>query len=122
MMSPPTSIVRSNFVKGDVDAGLRRGRLSSPRHTYFTPDRHAVYLEPQAVVVWDDAESGRVQIWISNSKPYRVKAAIPRTFAVDEEKLLFHPTYVGGDFGGKSFATQRCRSPTTSRRRRAAGR
>lgn len=99
---PSNLIVRSSFTKGDVAAGFAEADVITET-TYITPDRHAVYLEPQAVIVWDDAESGRVHVWISNSKPYRVKAALPRTFGVDEERLLFHPTYVGGDFGAKSF-------------------
>jgi CO/xanthine dehydrogenase Mo-binding subunit len=102
LSEPSNAFVHAAFAKGDIEKGFAEADVVS-EHTYYTQDRHAVYLEPQGVIVWDDQASGRVRIWVSNSKPFRLKVAIPRTFEVPEEKIVFHPTFVGGDFGAKSL-------------------
>jgi CO/xanthine dehydrogenase Mo-binding subunit len=98
---PSNAYVRRSFSRGDVDRGFAEADVIVDR-TYRTQVQHGGYLEPQAVIVWDDRASGRVRVWACNKVPYRVKEPFAHAFDVPEEQLVIHPTFVGGDFGAKS--------------------
>jgi xanthine dehydrogenase molybdenum-binding subunit len=102
--TPSNAYVRSSFEKGDVARGFAEADVVV-ENTYRTQMQHAAYMEPQAVVVWNDEVAGRVHIWACNKVPYRLKGPIAAAFGVPEEKVLIHPTYIGGDFGAKSAPT-----------------
>jgi CO/xanthine dehydrogenase Mo-binding subunit len=98
---PSNAYNRTEFVRGDIDKGFEEAdRIFE--HTYYLQRQHHAYMEPQAVTVWADDGSGRTQIWTCNKVPYLLRDALTVTFGVPKEQLLFHHTYIGGDFGGKS--------------------
>ncbi|MGH2588030.1 MAG: xanthine dehydrogenase family protein molybdopterin-binding subunit [Dehalococcoidia bacterium] len=102
--TPSNAYHRTHFEKGDVTKGFAEADAVI-ENTYRTQMQHAGYLEPQAVIVWNDTASGRVNVWACNKVPYRLKGPIAHAFAVPEEEVLIHPTYIGGDFGAKSAPT-----------------
>jgi CO/xanthine dehydrogenase Mo-binding subunit len=98
---PSNGYLRSAFDKGDVEQGFAAADVIV-ENTYRTQVHHGGYMEPQAVLVWDDKQSGRVRVWACNKVPYRVKEPFAHAFAVPEEAVVFNPVYVGGDFGSKT--------------------
>jgi CO/xanthine dehydrogenase Mo-binding subunit len=61
---------------------------------------HQSYLEPHACVVKADA-SGSAEIWSCSKTPFAVRGQLANCIGIAKEKLVFHPTHIGGDFGGK---------------------
>lgn len=68
--------------------------------TYTTPAGHAGYLEPQ-VCIANVTGSSQIEVWATNKAPYRIRSELARLYRVDEPSITFHPTPIGGDFGGK---------------------
>jgi CO/xanthine dehydrogenase Mo-binding subunit len=87
--------------KGDIEQGFAEADFIV-ENSYRLQRQHHAYMEPQAVVVNVDRTDDRIHIWTCNKVPYLLKDAIAVTFAVPQEKIILHPTYIGGDFGGKS--------------------
>ena len=87
--------------KGDIEKGFAEADFVI-EHTYRLQRQHHAYMEPQAVIVSVDQADGRIHIWTCNKVPYLLRDAIAVSFGVPQDKILFHPTYIGGDFGGKS--------------------
>src|ERR671931_414671 len=85
--------------KGDVEAGFREADLIV-ENTFTTQVTHQSYLEPHACVVKADS-SGSAEIWSCSKTPFAVRGQLSNCIGVDKEKLIFHPTHIGGDFGGK---------------------
>ena len=98
---PSNAYARQAREQGDVEKGFAEADFVF-ENTYVTQRQHHAFLEPQAVLVWDDAASGRVQVWVCNKVPYNIKATLADAIGVAAEKVLVHPTFIGGDFGGKS--------------------
>jgi CO/xanthine dehydrogenase Mo-binding subunit len=101
LAAPSNAYVRTSFSKGDIEQGFAQADLIM-EHTYRTQTNHGATMEPQAVVCWHEAASGRAHVWACTKVPYRVKEPVASTFGVSEEELVIHSTYVGGDFGTKS--------------------
>ena len=93
---------RLAWTKGDVEQGLRDADIVL-EHTFRIPSRHQGYLEPYTSVVAID-EDGRVQAWCSSKAPFRARIQLSEAIDLPVERILVHPTYVGGDFGGKGDA------------------
>src|SRR5918996_292137 len=85
--------------KGDVDAGFRNADLIV-ENSFTTQVTHQSYLEPHACVVKADS-SGGAEIWSCSKTPFAVRTQLSNCIGVAKEKLVFHPTHIGGDFGGK---------------------
>src|SRR5919108_2838850 len=85
--------------KGDVEAGFREADLIV-ENTFTTQVTHQSYLEPHACVVKADS-SGSAEIWSCSKTPFAVRSQLSNCIGVDKENLIFHPTHIGGDFGGK---------------------
>src|SRR5919108_1907762 len=85
--------------KGDIEAGFREADLIV-ENTFTTQVTHQSYLEPHACVVKADS-SGSAEIWSCSKTPFAVRGQLSNCIGVDKEKLIFHPTHIGGDFGGK---------------------
>ena len=84
---------------GDVDRGFAESDFVF-EHTFTTQLMHQGYLEPHACVAEVD-DSGRVQIWANNKGPYGAKRQLARVADLPQDRIVLHPTSIGGDFGGK---------------------
>jgi carbon-monoxide dehydrogenase large subunit len=85
--------------KGDIEAGFRAADLIV-ENTFRTQVTHQAYLEPHACLVRADA-SGGAEIWSCSKTPFAVRTQLSNCTGVPKDKLVFHPTHIGGDFGGK---------------------
>jgi carbon-monoxide dehydrogenase large subunit len=85
--------------KGDVEAGFQQADRTI-ENTFETQVVHQSYLEPHACVAKADP-SGGAEIWACTKTPFAVRAQLANALGVAQEKLVFHPIHIGGDFGGK---------------------
>jgi len=85
--------------KGDIEAGFRDADLII-ENTFTTQVTHQSYLEPHACVVKADP-SGSAEVWSCSKTPFAVRTQLSNCIGISKEKLVFHPTHIGGDFGGK---------------------
>jgi CO/xanthine dehydrogenase Mo-binding subunit len=69
-------------------------------HEFRTQAVHQGYIEPHAYLAQPDP-SGGVQIYAPNKMPKRSQELLAPLFDLPVEAVDFHPTYIGGDFGGK---------------------
>lgn len=67
---------------------------------YVTPSGHHGYIEPQACVAQAHAD-GRIDIWMANKSPFRLRDQLAACFELDPALITIHPVAIGGDFGGK---------------------
>jgi CO/xanthine dehydrogenase Mo-binding subunit len=100
METPSNVFHRTHFQRGDVDAAFAEADLVFEAE-YSTQRMHQGYLEPQAIVVDIDASDGRVHVWLCSKVPYNTRESLAYTGKIPEQQILFHHTYIGGDFGGK---------------------
>lgn len=68
--------------------------------TYTTPSGHHGYIEPQACVAHAHSD-GRIEIWMTNKSPYRLRDQLAACFEIEPSLITIHPVAIGGDFGGK---------------------
>ena len=85
--------------KGNIEEGFKQADLIV-ENTFTTQVTHQSYLEPHACVVKADA-SGGAELWSCSKTPFAVRGQLSNCIGVPKEKLIFHPTHIGGDFGGK---------------------
>jgi len=85
--------------KGDVEQGFKQADIIV-ENTFTTQVTHQCYLEPHACVVKADA-SGGAEIWSCSKTPFAVRGQLANCMGIAKEKFVFHPTHIGGDFGGK---------------------
>ncbi|MEK7879954.1 MAG: xanthine dehydrogenase family protein molybdopterin-binding subunit, partial [candidate division NC10 bacterium] len=88
---------------GDPEQGFREAARVF-EHTFRTPLAHQGYIEPHAAVVAID-DNGRVQVWASHKMPFRLKAQLAQVIQLPPDRIRVNLVPVGGDFGGKGFAT-----------------
>ncbi len=89
-----------HFEKGDVERGFADSDLVV-ENTYVTNRQSQAPMEPHALLVHIDASDGRIHLWHCNKKPHDVRGALAHAAGVPEERIVIHPTYIGGDFGAK---------------------
>src|SRR5919108_571596 len=85
--------------KGNIEEGFKQADLVI-ENTYTTQVTHQSYLEPHACVVKTEP-SGGAEVWSCSKTPFAVRGQLSNCIGVAKEKLIFHPTHIGGDFGGK---------------------
>src|SRR5919106_673077 len=85
--------------KGDVEAGFREADVIV-ENRFTTQVTHQSYLEPYACVVKAEP-SGGAEVWSCSKTPFAVRTQLSNCIGIAKEKLIFHPTHIGGDFGGK---------------------
>ena len=85
--------------KGNVEEGFKQADIIV-ENTFTTQVTHQSYIEPHACVVKADA-SGSAEIWSCSKTPFAVRGQLANCIGIAKEKLVFHPTHIGGDFGGK---------------------
>jgi CO/xanthine dehydrogenase Mo-binding subunit len=85
--------------KGDVEPGFQQAD-SIIENTFETQVVHQSYLEPHSCVAKANP-SGGAEIWACTKTPFAVRAQLANALGISQEKLVFHPVHIGGDFGGK---------------------
>jgi CO/xanthine dehydrogenase Mo-binding subunit len=89
---------------GDVDAGMAAAdRIFT--YTFTTPRYHGGYIEPRATLVWIDGE-GVVHVISTNKGPFGLREQLSTTTGIPKEKIVIHPSYIGGDFGAKGLSVE----------------
>ena len=89
---------------GDVEAGL----AASDRvfeHVFTTPRYHGGYIEPRATLVWID-EAALMHVVSTNKSPFSLREQLSVTTGLPKERIVVHPSYVGGDFGAKGLSVE----------------
>jgi putative selenate reductase molybdopterin-binding subunit len=90
----------SHLERGDVEQGFLQADVVV-ENTYVTQRQSQAMLEPQSLLVWIDPSDDRVHLWHCNKVPYFVRGALAVAAGIPEERIVVHPTYIGGDFGNK---------------------
>ncbi|HWO42096.1 MAG TPA: xanthine dehydrogenase family protein [Candidatus Eisenbacteria bacterium] len=98
LTSPSNAFIQMRWAKGDIQEGFREA--DGRTNTFTTSKMHQAYLEPHSCLVSTDA-SGSAEIWAFSKVPYPLREQLANALNVCEEKLLIHPSFIGGDFGGK---------------------
>lgn len=85
--------------KGNLEQGFQQADLIV-ENSFTTQVTHQSYLEPHACVVKAEA-TGEAEVWSCSKTPFAVRTQLSNCIGMPKEKLIFHPTHIGGDFGGK---------------------
>ena len=67
---------------------------------FSTHQVHQAYIEPHSCLVRTDP-SGGAEIWACSKLQFPLRRQVAKAIGVAPEKLVLHPCYIGGDFGGK---------------------
>lgn len=96
---PSNEFIYKVWKKGDINVGFQQADVVV-ENTFTTKTVHHAYIEPHSCVAQVDA-SGGAQIWSCSKVPYAIREQVANAIRVPPEKLVVHPVYIGGDFGGK---------------------
>ena len=97
--APSNDFIYKTWKKGDISVGFKQAELIV-ENTFVTKTVHHAYLEPHSCVVQAN-ESGGAEIWSCSKVPYAIREQVANAIHISPEKLVVHPCYIGGDFGGK---------------------
>ncbi|MBV9120891.1 MAG: molybdopterin-dependent oxidoreductase, partial [Chloroflexi bacterium] len=95
----PNTHSHATWQKGDVEQGFKDAEVIE-EHEFITQPQHQGHLEPHACIAWVD-EEGRLQVWDANKMPFRQQQQLAPLVEMPGERVDFHATSIGGDFGGK---------------------
>lgn len=99
IFGPDNVFKRYTIKRGDLAAGFAAAdRIIEG--TYTVHHQEHVYIEPQGIIAWVDADGG-ITVEGSLQCPYYVQKALKRAFHVDEHQARVIQTVTGGGFGGK---------------------
>ena len=87
------------WTKGDLEAGFAEADVIVEAD-YTLSKGHQAYLESHNCVVLA-ADDGRAEVWASNKAPFNMRAQMAQAYGIPADSIKVHPTYIGGDFGGK---------------------
>jgi CO/xanthine dehydrogenase Mo-binding subunit len=99
LKEPSNDFIYMTWGRGDIETGFRQADIMV-ENTFTTPVVHHSYIEPHSCVV-DTAPDGSAQFWSCSKVPYGVREQVANALQIPQEKLVFNPVYIGGDFGGK---------------------
>jgi CO/xanthine dehydrogenase Mo-binding subunit len=85
--------------KGDVDSAWSSADFIV-EGAYETGAQEQLYIEPQGMIAWANAEEG-VTVWGSLQCPYYVHKALTAVFGFAKDRIRVVQTETGGGFGGK---------------------
>jgi len=85
--------------RGDIETGFRQADIII-ENSFTTPVVHHSYIEPHSCVV-ETAPDDSAKFWSCSKVPYGVREQVANALQLPQEKLVFNPVYIGGDFGGK---------------------
>ncbi|MFQ5873545.1 MAG: xanthine dehydrogenase family protein molybdopterin-binding subunit [Dehalococcoidia bacterium] len=97
--APSNAFIQMSWKKGEIEAGFQQSDLVV-ENTFYTKKVHQAYIEPHSCVVKAD-QSGGAEIWACSKVPFAIREQVATAIRVPPEKLVVHPCYIGGDFGGK---------------------
>jgi len=97
--APSNDFIYITWKKGDINIGFEQADLVV-ENTFYTNQVHQAYIEPHSCIVKAEAD-GRAEIWACSKVPYGIREQVANAVQMDPEKLVVHPVYIGGDFGGK---------------------
>src|SRR5918992_1189277 len=98
--APSNEFVYVTWKKGEIETGFRQADIIV-ENTFTTPVVHHAYIEPHSCLAKTTAD-GSAEIWACSKVPYGVREQVANALQLPQEKLVFNPVYIGGDFGGKS--------------------
>jgi CO/xanthine dehydrogenase Mo-binding subunit len=96
---PSNVMVHLQWKKGEVTEGFKQSDLVI-ENVFSTVRVHQGYIEPHSCVVQAHGD-GRADIWASTKSPFNLRDQLATAFGTSPQKLVVHPCYIGGDFGGK---------------------
>jgi len=96
---PSNVFVHLEWKKGDIEQGFRQSDVIV-ENTFRTSMAHQCYIEPHVCLVKVNPDGG-AEIWASTKSPFALREQVGTALKVSPQKLVVHPSYVGGDFGGK---------------------
>jgi carbon-monoxide dehydrogenase large subunit len=96
---PTNDFIYITWGKGDIETGFRQADIIV-ENTFKTPVQHHAYIEPHSCVV-STAADGSAEFWSCSKVPYGVREQVANALQIPQEKLVFNPVYIGGDYGGK---------------------
>jgi CO/xanthine dehydrogenase Mo-binding subunit len=99
LAAPTNDFIYVTWKKGDVQEGFRQADIVV-ENTFHTNPVHHAYIEPHSCVV-KTAPDGSAEIWACSKVPYGIREQVANAVRLSPEKLVVHPVYIGGDFGGK---------------------
>lgn len=97
--APSNRFIYKTWKKGDINAGFKEADIIV-ENSFATKTVHHAYIEPHSCVVHTD-ESGGAQMWTCSKVPFAIREQVANAVQISPEKLVVHPVYIGGDFGGK---------------------
>ncbi len=93
----------SQASRGDLEAGWRRAEVII-EGVYAVAPTHHMAMEPHGAVAVAAAD-GTVTLWAAAQNPSLHQQMICQALGLATERLRVLTSYVGGSFGGKSFAS-----------------
>ena len=99
LQSPSNVFVQLNWRKGNVEEGFQQAEVIV-ENTFATQPAHQAYIEPHSCLVRAD-DAGGAEVWASTKSPFNLREQLATIFGLSREKIVAHPCYIGGDFGGK---------------------
>ncbi len=99
LKKPSNVMVHLTWKKGDIAAGFKQAD-TVVENTFHTSRVHQAYIEPHSCVV-EARGDGRADAWASTKSPFNLRDQVANAFGTSADRLVVHPCYIGGDFGGK---------------------
>jgi CO/xanthine dehydrogenase Mo-binding subunit len=90
--------------KGDPEKALADAKHVF-EHTFTTPRTHAGYIEPRATLVWIE-DGGTLHVLSTNKSPFALRDQLALMTELPKDKVVIHPSFVGGEFGGKALTIE----------------
>jgi len=87
--------------RGDVAQGFEQSDRIFENHFTF-PMIYHYSMEPHGVIA--DYRDDRIELWSSAQHPFLVQEDLARIFGFPASKVSLNVPYLGGGFGGKSYA------------------
>lgn len=100
LQAPSNLFIDMTWKKGDIEIGFRDCDILV-ENTFQTHVVHQAYIEPHSCVVKADPSSGGAEIWACCKVPFELRDQVATAVHVPPQKIVVHPCYIGGDFGGK---------------------
>ena len=99
LKEPSNDFIYITWGRGDIESGFRQADIIV-ENTFTTSPVHQSYIEPHSCVV-KVAADGSAEFWSCSKVPYGVREQVANALKIPQEKFVFNPVYIGGDFGGK---------------------
>jgi CO/xanthine dehydrogenase Mo-binding subunit len=99
LIEPSNDFIYMTWGRGDIATGFRQADIIV-ENTFTTSSVHQSYIEPHSCVV-KAAADGSAEFWSCSKVPYGVREQVANALKIPQEKFVFNPVYIGGDFGGK---------------------